>query len=500
MKQAKMTLVKEYTVGEVDERIFGSFIEHWNRAVYTGIYEPGHPLADENGFRKDVLEAVKRLRVPTVRYPGGNFVSGYNWEDGVGPREKRPRRLERAWGVTESNQFGTNEFIQWCRAANTAPMLAVNLGTRGPEEAGNLVEYCNHPGGTYWSDLRRTHGFEQPHGVKLWCLGNEMDGSWQIGAKTAQEYGRIADETAKMIRWTDPGIELVLCGSSGCGTRTFGDWEATVLDHAYERIDYISLHQYFDNKQQDSQNFLAGAVWLENYIETVAHICDYIQGKKRSKHKVHLSFDEWNVWHTGTDKPHTPWLELPPANPCIYNFEDALLVGTILIGLLKHCDRVKIACLAQLVNAIAPIVAVEGGPAWAQTIYHPFLHTSHYGRGTALLPVLDSPKHDTVELCDVPDVTAVAIHETEAQSIAIFAVNRNFTEEMAFEINLHNFAGMRPCEHIVLAGYDLKQENSAEKQVVVPANAPLPTRDGNQITAILKPLSWNVIRLECDKI
>ena len=223
MKYAKLTLSSDFTKGIIDKRIYGSFVEHLGRCVYGGIYEPGHPEADENGFRLDVMKLIQELQVPVVRYPGGNFVSGYNWEDGIGPKESRPRRLELAWGTLEPNTFGTDEFMAWCKKTGTEPMMAVNLGTRGPDEARQLVEYCNHPGGTYLSDLRKKYGSVLPYNVKLWCLGNEMDGPWQMGSKTAVEYGRTAYEAAKLMKWVDPSIETVLCGSSGWHMKTFGN-------------------------------------------------------------------------------------------------------------------------------------------------------------------------------------------------------------------------------------------------------------------------------------
>ena len=260
MRKATFTLHPEFAVGEIDPRLFGSFIEHLGRAVYGGIYEPGHPEADEEGFRKDVLGLVRELDVPIVRYPGGNFVSGYRWEDGVGPRAKRPRRLELAWRTTETNEFGTNEFCAWAKKAGTAPMFAVNLGSRGLEAAKSLVEYCNHPSGTYWSDLRVSHGVREPHGIRLWCLGNEMDGDWQEGHKTADEYGRLACETAKAMKWVDPTIELVAAGSSGAEMPTFPQWEATILEHTYEHVEYVSIHSVLREKAQHDDGELPRAL------------------------------------------------------------------------------------------------------------------------------------------------------------------------------------------------------------------------------------------------
>ncbi len=495
MKKAKAVIAKDYKTGRVDERIFGSFIEHIGRAVYGGIFEPSHPLADKDGFRKDVLELVKKLNVPIVRYPGGNFVSGYNWEDGTGPVESRHKRLELAWDSLETNEFGVNEFVKWCRAANTKPLMAVNLGTRGPEEARNLVEYCNRKSGTYWSDLRRSHGVEEPHDIKLWCLGNEMDGEWQIGHKTAAEYGRTATEAAKVMKMTDRSIELTLCGSSNSGMSTFGDWEATVLDLAYENADYISLHQYFGNSEGDTKNFLARPMELENYIKTVICICDYIKGKKHSKHTVNLSVDEWNVWYHSNNTKFEKWSKAPGILEDVYNFEDALVVGLMLITLMRHCDRVKIACLAQLVNVIAPILTENGGKAWEQTIFYPFMHASLYGKGHALITQIETGKHDTKDYTDVPDMDAVAIFNEENEEITFFAVNRDCEEDMLFEVKMTDFAGYKPIENIVMTGYDIYAVNTAISSPVKPANAPLPEIDNGIMKAKLSPLSWNVIRL-----
>lgn len=362
--QSKMIVDKDFKLAEVDPRLYGSFIEHLGRAVYGGIYEPGHPTADANGFRGDALQAIRALRVPIIRYPGGNFVSGYNWEDGVGPKESRKRSLELAWWTTETNQMGTNEFADWAKQAGSEVMMAVNLGTRGIDAARNLVEYCNHPSGSYWSDLRISHGYQAPHNFRTWCLGNEMDGPWQIGAKTAVEYGRLANETAKAMRWVDPTLELVACGSSGSSMNTFAEWEATVLDLTYDNVDFLSLHTYYNNNDGDTANFLARSLDMDQFIDSVAAVCDYIKAKKKSKKKIYLSLDEWNVWKTqGTSRAQQHWEIAPPEFEDVYNLEDALVVGCCLISLLKHADRVKMACIAQLINVIAPIMTENGGPS-----------------------------------------------------------------------------------------------------------------------------------------
>jgi alpha-N-arabinofuranosidase len=497
--KAKMKIDKDFKIGDIDNRIYGSFIEQLGRAVYGGIYEPGHETADEKGFRQDVMKLVKQLKVPVIRYPGGNFVSGYNWEDGVGPVEQRPRRLELAWKTIETNSFGTNEFVQWAREVNADVMMAVNLGTRGVDEARNLIEYCNHPGGTYWSDLRKSHGYKDPHNIKMWCLGNEMDGPWQIGQKTADEYGRIACETAKVMKWVDPSIELITCGSSFRAMPTFGQWEATVLEHTYEHVDYISLHTYYGNPQNDISNYLARTMDMDQFIRSVIATADYVQTKKGSKKKIHLSFDEWNVWYHSleSDKKMSPWQIAPAQLEDTYNFEDALVVGCMLITLLKHADRVKMACLAQLVNVIAPIMTTTGGPSWCQTIFFSFMHASLYGRGTALLPLVWSPVYDSKDFTDVPYLESAAVYNEELEELTIFAVNRDDKRTLVLECEIREFAGYKAIEHIVLENEDLKAVNSQDKpDQVVPHNNRTAQLDNGLLTAELPKVSWNVIRLK----
>ena len=501
LKKAKMIVDKDYRIAEVDKRLYGSFIEHLGRAIYGGIYEPDHPSADEDGFRGDVLELVKELNVPIIRYPGGNFVSGYNWEDGVGPVEQRPRRLELAWRVIETNEVGTNEFAKWAKKAGSEVMMAVNLGTRGIDAARNLIEYCNHPSGTYWSDLRIQHGYKEPHRIKTWCLGNEMDGPWQIGHKTPVEYGRIANGTGKVMKLVDPSIELVACGSSSSSMPLFPEWEAIVLDHAYETVDYISLHQYFGNREGDTANYLAKSLDTEQFIRTVIATCDYIKAKKRSKKTIHLSFDEWNVWYDSNDADRKlePWTIAPPQLEDIYNFEDALMVGCLLITFLKHADRVKIACLAQLVNVIAPIMTENGGAAWRQTIFYPFMHASRYGRGISLQPVISSPKYDSKDFTDVPYLEAAAVYNEEDGELTIFAVNRHLSEGLQLECDVRSFSNFQVVEHIVLENDDLRAVNTADAERVKPhSNGKAVVNDG-KLEAPLPKASWNVIRLALQK-
>ena len=497
MKKAKLILDKDYVISKVDPRIYASFVEHLGRCVYTGIYEPGHPTSDGEGFRGDVLKLVKDLNVPLVRYPGGNFVSGFRWEDAIGPKENRPKRLDLAWKTTEPNEIGIHEFASWAKKAGADIMYAVNLGTRGPAEAQALVEYANHKGGSAWSDLRIQNGAKDPFDIRLWCLGNEMDGPWQMCHKTAEEYGRVANEAAKMMKWTDETIELVACGSSSSEMPEFGKWEHTVLDECYENVDYVSLHRYYGNPHNDTDDFLASTLDLDNFIRTVASICDAVKGSKHSRKQINLSLDEYNVWYHSNEQDRElhfrePWGTALPLLEDIYNFEDALLVGLILITILKNADRVKIACMAQLVNVIAPIMTRPGGGAWAQTIYWPLQQASLYGRGTSLLPLLSCEKQDTSHFTDVPLVDTAAVLQEDG-SLAIFAVNRDLKEAAELECDFRAFGQFRSASHSVLHHDDVKAVNTEnDPYQVMPHDVPVSLKDGK---IVLPASSWNVIRL-----
>jgi alpha-N-arabinofuranosidase len=498
MLHARIALDKDFVKASIDDRLFGSFIEHLGRAVYGGIYEPGHPKSDAEGFRTDVLELVKELRVPIVRYPGGNYVSAFNWEDSVGPREQRPRRLDLAWRSVEPNAVGLNEFARWAKKAGTEPMIALNLGTRGIDAARNLVEYCNHPCGSYWSDLRKAHGTPDPHGFKVWCLGNEMDGPWQVGYKTADEYGRLASEVGKALKLFDPNLQLVACGSSNTTIATYPQWEATVLDHCYETVDFISLHNYFKNYEDDLPTFLGESLDMDRFIRTIIGTADFIKMKKRSTRKVNLSFDEWNVWFHSrqADEAIAPWTVGPRLLEDVYTFEDALVVGCCLITLLRHAERVRIACLAQLVNTIAPIMTENGGPAWRQTIFYPFLHASLYGRGEVLESLVRSPVYDNRTHGEIPFLESIATWNRQTEEATIFAVNRSMKEQILLSGKIAGWDRVELVEHIVLVHKDPKATNTKENPgAVVPGRIDTTRLDGDSLQATLPPLSWNVIRL-----
>ncbi len=495
-QQAHLAVDPSAVLARVDPRLFGSFVEHMGRCVYDGIYEPSHPRADSDGFRGDVLDLVRELDPPIVRYPGGNFVSGYRWEDGVGPTEQRPKRLDLAWRSLEPNLVGLGEFTTWCRRAGTEPMLAVNLGTRGVDAARSLVEYANHPSGTHWSDLRIAHGSPEPYGVRTWCLGNEVDGAWQIGHKQAHEYARLAVETAKTMKWVDPSIELVACGSSGPQMSTFPDWDRTILEHTYEQVEYVSLHRYL-SREAGTSSYLASGVHTDTHIDAVVATCDQVAAKVRSRRPMYLSFDEWNVLPAvhqgpGHEEPED-WPFAPSLAEGSYDVLDAVAFGGMLLSLLRHAERVRVACLAQLVNVLGPIKTLTGGPAWRETIFYPYLHGSRFGRGSVVHVDVSAPQVEVDGLGEVPLLDAVAVRADDG-SLTVFAINRSVEHELALTVDLRGFGTVQVVESLSLSDRDLGAHNApVEPDRVVPR--PLAASvDGGRVSARLAPVSWNVLR------
>ncbi len=498
--KARVTAHSRYVISDIDSRLYGSFLEHLGRAVYTGIYEPDHPAADDTGMRGDVLDLVRELDTPICRYPGGNFVSAYNWEDGIGPKDQRPNRLDLAWRTSESNQVGIHEFADWAEKANTEMMLALNLGSRDLDAARAFVEYVNHPGGSYWSDLRRKNGRADPWGVKVWCLGNEMDGPWQIGHKSAEQYGYLANETAKALRAFDSSLELVVCGSSHSNMPTYPKWEATVLESCYDQVDYISLHMYFENYEKNTAEFLALPEKLDRYIGTVSGVIDYVKAASRSRRDVKISFDEWNVWYherrndtrrmAEWDWPHAPRLLED-----IYTFEDVLQVGCILNTFIRRSDVVRIACIAQLVNVIAPIMTEPGGEAWRQTIFYPFKFASRHGRGTALQLDVSCPTYNADVAPNVPYLDIAGVHDGDEGTLTFFAVNRNGDEPMEVDIALERFGEVKSVEHTLIRHDDLEARNTRETpDAIVPQKGNGATISADGLSLTLPAYSYSVVR------
>ncbi len=498
--KASIVINRHYQKGMIDRRIYSSFVEHMGRVVYSGIYEPGHPCADEDGFRKDVLEKVKEMGVTGIRYPGGNFVSCYDWRDGVGPADKRPRRLEIAWRAIETNEFGTNEFMKWAEKANVEPIFAVNLGTKGIENAVSLVEYCNIQKGTLYSDLRREHGVESPYRIRTWCLGNEMDGDWQIGHKTAEEYGRLAQETAKAMKQVDSNIQLVSCGSSKSDMLTYPDWEAITLSHTYDYVDYLSLHQYYGNQEKGTAYFLAQSLDMETYIKTVIGTCDFVKAKKRSQKTMYISFDEWGVWsipdrEVASQVDETPWQVAPHLSEQIYTMEDALLFGSMLMNFLKYADRIKIACQSLLTNISAAIMTDRGGKVWVQPIFYPFSHMAAYGQGVVMRDVLTCNTYSSGKFTGVPYMDEVTVYNEQAGELAVFAINRSETERIELSCDIENFRAEEVIAHTAMHHPDKKATNLDNHEEVKPHETGTAAIDRGTLRAVLQPLSWNMIRI-----
>ena len=504
---ARLVVEDDFQVGAVHDRLFGSFVEHLGRCVYTGIYEPEHPTADEHGFRRDVIELVRELGVTAVRYPGGNFVSGYRWEDGVGPREERPRRLDLAWHSTETNEFGLHEMAAWLAATGGNELMeAVNLGTRGLEEALDLLEYANIPGGTELSERRRANGADEPFDIRMWCLGNEMDGPWQLGHKTAEDYGTLAASVAAGMRQIDPDVELVVCGSSSHGMPTFGAWEQTVLERTFENVDFISCHAYYqpalnDDGTRDMASFLASGEDMDGFINDVAAIIDATKARLKSTHDVSISFDEWNVWYQGEEPSKVPegrgnWPVAPRLLEDIYSVADAVVFGDLLITLLKNADRVRAACVAQLVNVIAPIMTEPGGPAWRQTTFWPFALTARLAKGgTVLEPKLTADTVATPRYGAVNGVNAVAVRCADG-TLAVFATNRSQDAPAAFEVTVPGTA--ETVEATTLHDSDPFAANTLnDRERAAPyANdsAALDAASGT-VRVTLPPISWTVLHI-----
>jgi len=491
----------------LDRNIFGSFLEHLGRAIYEGIYDPESKLSDSNGFRKDVADEIKKLGVPLVRYPGGNFVSGYHWLDGVGPKKDRPRVVEKAWNSIETNQFGTNDFMAWCKLVGTKPLMGLNLGTSTPEMAAALVEYCNIEKGTKWSDLRRSHGIVDAYGVEHWCLGNEMDGPWQIGHMSATEYGMKAADAGRQMHYVDPSLKLIACGSSNNSMPTYLEWDRQVLEQCFDYVDGLSLHRYFGNTPEetggDSARYMALNLSMERQIAESLAVCDYVQARRHSSKKLWLSFDEWNVWYrarSGDGKKQVA----PHLLEEVYNLEDALLVGGLVNTIIRNSERVKIACLAQLVNVIAPIMTNSNG-FYRQTIYYPYAWAIQYARGAAMITAVESPTYDAVSadykerdrknVESVPYVDAAATIDKESGKYSVFLFNRDLTNSREVEIRWEGAAPSRVLDAFTLTGNDLKAHNSFDApQNVAPRAFDKPSTANNRTRIELPSRSYTLIQ------
>ena len=502
MIPARLVIDPHFVVGPINRRLFGSFVEHLGRCVYDGIYEPGHATADEHGYRSDVIELVRELGVSAIRYPGGNFVSGYRWEDGIGPVQDRPRRLDLAWHSTETNQVGIDEFAIWLKKVDSEMMYAVNLGTRGVQEALDVLEYANIRSGTSLSDQRIANGTSEPHNVRMWCLGNEMDGPWQLGHGTARDYAELASKTARAMRQIDPDLELVVCGSSSAQMPTFGEWERVVLEETYDDIDFISCHAYYEPIDEDYGSFLASAVNMDRFIDSVVATADHVKAVRGSDKSINISFDEWNVWYQSRyqEVDRITAVEEWPVAPRLledtYSVVDAVVFGSLLISLIRHADRVTAASLAQLVNVIAPIMTEPGGPAWRQTTFYPFAVTSRLAQGVTLELKLDCPTYSTGRYGEVPVVDAVATCDAESGETSVFLVNRSLDEEVTIDIDVRLLGAVTLSHVESLWDDDIHAANTLQdpERVGLRLNETARLEDGT-VTITLPPVSWTALTL-----
>ncbi len=450
--ETRVKIDTERTIGQIDPNIYGNFTEMLGRCIYGGIFEPGSKLSDKEGYRKDVLKAIEDLHVTLLRWPGGNFSSNYNWRDGIGPRKDRPPRLDLAWGTVDSNEFGTHEFLDYCDLIKTEPYLCVNLGTGTWDEAQQWVEYCNFAGTTAATELRRKNGRDQPWGVKYWGLGNEMDGPWQMGHRSADDYGKFALEAAKMMKWTDPSIKLVAAGSSNFGPNAdWVGWNRTVLAHLRDHVDYLSLHTYVGNPKNNFGEYMAVALELVDRIKVAEGVLRAsLTGSKR---KIYIAYDEWNVWYRargeGKEKGRTILEEH-------YNLEDALVVASMLNAFVNNAHIVKIANMAQLVNVIAPIFTNENG-LFLQTIYYPLQLFASNSLGNSLELFAEGPNYSTNTYTSVPYLDISAAYNDG--SLVLNVVNRHPTDALAatFELEDKKFAGAFEVSEV--NGPDVKAEN-----------------------------------------
>jgi alpha-N-arabinofuranosidase len=491
---ARITLDNERVVGTISPLLFGGFAEHMGRCVYEGIYDPASPQADERGFRRDVMEALRQMRISILRYPGGNMLSGYNWRDGVGPKDQRPRQRELAWQSIETNQFGTNEFIEYCRATDMIPMLGVNLGTGTIADAAALVEYCNAPAGTRYADMRVAHGYREPHNVKYWCVGNEMDGPWQIGHLEADEYARKAREAAKVMRWQDPNVRLIVCGSSNTDMPTYPEWDRIVLETCWEHADYLSLHYYATNYEGDTSSYLASAAQFESHLDTLGGLLRYVKARRRSKHDVFLAWDEWNVWYKDRSG-RGGWTEAPHLSEELYNLEDALVVAQWMSVFLRRCDILHIACLAQIVNTISPLTTTRD-KLLRQTTFYPFVMFSNNAAGKALEPLVAAPEYETKLYGSMPLLDVSASYDEANDQGAVFIVNRSQTETLTTDVTWQGAAPRKVLSASQLSGTDPGATNTFENpNTIVPQQLNNLTMQDGRLTVQLPPLSFTVVSL-----
>jgi alpha-L-arabinofuranosidase len=481
--KAKIKIDSERIIGDIDKNLYGNFTEHLGRCIYGGIYDPKSIQANADGFRKDVIDASTRLGVSVVRWPGGNFASGYHWMDGIGPRENRPRRKDLAWGDIESNEVGIDEFMKFAKAAAVEPYICVNLGTGSLDEARNWVEYCNAKTGLYFSDLRAKNGHPQPYKIKYWGLGNELDGEWQMGHKNAEDYSKFALEAAKLMKWSDDSIKLIVSGSSNYNDKWI-DWNRTVLTALRDQADYISLHHYSGNHDNDHYKFMAVTTRVENIIKITEGLINEVRTKYRTQKPIYIAFDEYNVWYRAFNEQK---LEEH------YNMQDALVVAMYLNTFLRHANSVKMANMAQLVNVIAPMM-VTNDRLWMQTIYYPLQLFAANCMGQSLESFVDCPVYDAGDYKKIPYLDVSSVYNDKTNELVINVVNRH--KDQPIETTIENQNGKLASNATILEvnSADMKDENSVREQKVKTAEKKLMI-NGNGFTYRFPAHSFTQIKI-----
>lgn len=529
-KSAKITVYPDYRIGEVDKRLFGAFLEPIRHWVYGNIWNPNHPNADNKGFRKDVLELIKSFGLSTVRLPGGNWISGWEWENSIGHQEQRKTQLDLAWRQYEPNTIGHDEYLEWSERAGIDPIYTLNLGSADLKSAFHCLDYSMHPGGTYWSDLRKSHGHVEPYNVKTWCLGNEMDGPWQIASweKDPKGYAVKAHEIAKLIKWINKDCEAVVCGSSY--TTTFPHWDMEVLNQCYESVDYISMHHYYTAPTGNINLLLNASLVFEGFIKTLIATCDHMKAVKRARKTMMIAFDEYGA---SFSRPSDPvyWYDAARENlmefseennsrsfsrydSCDYDSAenrhtsspmlDALALNSVALALIRNADRVKIGCMTGFLQHA---LRIDEHHAWKTPIYYAYEQLNKYAQGISLMPIINGPVHNVEQVWmdtwhqypvfeRVQDIEGAAVFNEEKGELSLFLINKNQEEAVPIELDLRGFEGYKLLEHTEMQTADLNMVNTWNSQPIKPVRVESARFENGKVSSVAKSLSWNCIRVQ----
>lgn len=526
-KKATVTIHPAYKIGDISPRLFGAFLEPIGPMVNGIMYNPKHPTADDKGFRRDFIDALKGNGLPSIRLPGGNFISGWDWKDSIGPKERRKAHLDLAWHQYYINDVGHDEYLQWAERVGAEPLYTVNLGTGDIKDAISIIEYSNHEGGTYWSNLRKEYGHEKPYGIKLWYLGNEMDGPWQIASweKNPRGYGVLAHEVSKAMKWVDPTIETAACVSCSPFLHTYPQWDLDVLQECYDTVDYISMHHYHTAPLGDLGAVLGGSEMFEDYIRTEIGLCDFVQTKMRSQKQMMLSFDEYGSMMEPAGELHygsADHLNIYEFSKDGYKYHDpdkwganmfrpgseilnAVTSASTLLTFIRHADRVKIGCMTGGLGALA---ASDHDHVWRSASYYPFTQLIKYCRGVSLLPSVDCDTYDIPGYATsdfhqygshegVKYIESAAAYNEAEGGLNVFVINRNWEQDTTLELDVSGFEGYDFIEQIQLYSDDINASNSYDDpNVVVPSISSAAKFKQGKVSTVAKKLSWNVFRFK----